>query len=75
MIMNDLLNDKIALTQDITDWAFTCTTCKSCMETCTATADGVNLPDMMEALRNDLVQNDLDMPKHKVIEESIKPVE
>ena len=41
------------------------------METCTATADGVNLPDMMEALRRDLVQNEFVMPKHQVIEDSI----
>lgn len=71
MIMNDLLNERISLDNDIRDWAFTCTTCKSCMETCTATADGINLPDMMEALRKDLVANDLYMPKHREIETSI----
>ena len=71
MIMNDLLNERIPLSNDIVDWAHTCTTCKSCMETCTATADGVNLPDMMEALRRDLVQNEFVMPKHQVIEDSI----
>jgi len=41
------------------------------METCTATADGINLPDMIEALRRDLVQNEFVMPKHQVIEDSI----
>lgn len=71
MIMNDLLNEKLPLSNDIADWAFTCTTCKNCMETCTATADGVNLPDMMEALRRDLVQNEFTMEKHQVIEDSI----
>ncbi len=71
MIMNDLMNERIPLSNDITDWAFTCTTCKSCMETCAATAEGINLPDMMEALRRDLVQNNFDMPKHEVIEDSI----
>ncbi|MCK4566550.1 MAG: (Fe-S)-binding protein, partial [Candidatus Thorarchaeota archaeon] len=71
MIMNDLLNGRIPLSNDIADWAFTCTTCKSCMETCAATADGINLPDMVEALRRDLVQNNFGMPKHKVIEDSI----
>ncbi|MHA1633653.1 MAG: (Fe-S)-binding protein [Candidatus Thorarchaeota archaeon] len=71
MIMNDLLNERIPLSNDIADWAYTCTTCKNCMETCTATADGVNLPDMMEALRRDLVQNEFVMHKHEVIEDSI----
>jgi heterodisulfide reductase subunit D len=71
MIMNDLLNEKLPLSNDIADWAFTCTTCKNCMETCTATADGINLPDMMEAFRKDLVANNFDMPKHREIEESI----
>lgn len=71
MVMNDLLKEKLPLSNDIADWAFTCTTCKNCMETCTATADGINLPDMIEALRKDLVVNNFDMPKHKEIEDSI----
>ncbi|MGY5871414.1 MAG: (Fe-S)-binding protein [Candidatus Thorarchaeota archaeon] len=71
MIMNDLLNERIPLSNDIADWAYTCTTCKNCMETCTATADGVNLPDMMEALRKDLVANEFSVKKHEEIESSI----
>lgn len=71
MIMNDLIGERVPLSNDVADWAFTCTTCKSCMETCTATADGINLPDMMEALRKDLVANGFDMPKHRDIEKSI----
>jgi heterodisulfide reductase subunit D len=71
MIMNDLLNEKIPLSNDIADWAYTCTTCKNCMETCTATADGVNLPDMMEALRKDLVVNEFSIQRHEEIENSI----
>ena len=71
MIMNDLLNERLPLSNDIADWAYTCTTCKNCMETCTATADGVNLPDMMEALRKDLVANSFSIQKHEEIENSI----
>lgn len=71
MIMNDLLNERIPLSNDIADWAFTCTTCKNCMETCTATADGVNLPDMIEALRKDLFANGFSVQKHDEIENSI----
>jgi Fe-S oxidoreductase len=71
MVMNDLLSGELEVTNDIVDWAFSCTTCKNCQETCTATADGIRLPEMVEALRQDLVQNGFDMPKHRVIEESI----
>jgi len=71
MVMNDLLSSQLQADQNVVNWAFTCTTCKNCQETCTATADGIRLPEMMEALRRDLVQNGFDMPKHKVIEESI----
>ena len=71
MIMNDLLSGELEVTNDIVDWAFSCTTCKNCQETCTATADGIRLPEMIEALRRDLVQNGFDMQKHRVIEDSI----
>ncbi len=71
MIMNDLLEGRLELNQDIADWAFTCTTCKNCQETCTATAEGIHLPEMMEALRKDLVENGLQMPRHVEIESSI----
>ncbi|MGY5875529.1 MAG: (Fe-S)-binding protein [Candidatus Thorarchaeota archaeon] len=71
MIMNDLLEGELELNDDIADWAFTCTTCKNCQETCTATADGIQLPDMMEALRKDLVQNGFTHSKHDEIELSI----
>ncbi len=71
MIMNDLLEGRLELNQDIADWAYTCTTCKNCQETCTATAEGIHLPDMMEALRKDLVENGFQMPRHAEIEDAI----
>ena len=71
MVMNDLLSGKLEADKNIVDWAYTCTTCKNCQETCTATAEGIRLPEMMEALRTDLVKNGLEMPKHAAIEESI----
>ncbi len=72
MIMNDLLEGKLPIDKAIADWAFTCTTCKNCQETCTATAEGIRLPEMMEALRRDLVEAGYDLEKHSVIEDSIK---
>ncbi len=71
MVMNDLLNNKIDLTDDVLQWLYTCTTCKSCQETCAATAEGIKLPEMTEALRNDVVIAGYELPKHKAIEESI----
>ncbi|MGY5852871.1 MAG: (Fe-S)-binding protein [Candidatus Thorarchaeota archaeon] len=71
MIMNDLLDGELEVNQDVVDWAFTCTTCKSCQETCAATADGIRMPDMMEALRKDLVKNGFSVSKHDEIESSI----
>ncbi|MHA1741361.1 MAG: (Fe-S)-binding protein [Candidatus Thorarchaeota archaeon] len=71
MIMNDLLDGTLEINQDIVDWAYTCTTCKSCQDACMATADGIRLPEMVEALRRDLVAAGFDVPKHVAIEQSI----
>lgn len=71
MVMKDLIDGTIPLSNDVVDWAFTCTTCRSCQEACTATAEGIRLPEMMEALRRDFVANEFDMEKHRIIEESI----
>ncbi len=71
MIMNDLLDGELEVNQDVVDWAYTCTTCKSCQETCAATADGIRIPDMMEALRKDLFANGFTVDKHETIEDSI----
>ncbi len=72
MIINDLLAGKLQVTEDLVNWAFTCTTCKNCQETCTATADGIRMAEITEALRQDLVAKKHDMPKHRTIEESIE---
>lgn len=71
MVLNDLLEGNIEINEDVVDWAYACNTCKSCQETCMATADGIHIPDMMEALRKDLVANGFNTPKHETIENSI----
>jgi Fe-S oxidoreductase len=71
MILNDLIDGKIEVNEDIMDWAHACNVCKSCQETCMATADGIRMPDMMEALRKDLFANGFTMQKHDEIESSI----
>jgi len=71
MILNDLIEGKLELNDDIVDWAYACNICKSCQETCMATADGIKMPEMMEALRKDLVANGFSLQKHEEIETSI----
>lgn len=71
MILNDLIDGNLEVNEDIIDWAYACNTCKSCQETCMATADGIHIPDMMEALRKDLVVNGFSVQKHEEIESSI----
>ena len=71
LVMNDLLNGTLEVNDDVIDWLYTCTTCKSCQETCTANADGIRLPDMIEALRRDVVAAGMTVSKHDAIEESI----
>ncbi|MFW9910103.1 MAG: hypothetical protein ACFFEF_16220, partial [Candidatus Thorarchaeota archaeon] len=66
MVMNDLLNREIEVNEGVVNWAYTCTTCRNCQETCTATAEGIRLPEMMEALRKDLVDNGFAMEKHEL---------
>ncbi|MFW9980021.1 MAG: hypothetical protein ACFFEJ_18205, partial [Candidatus Thorarchaeota archaeon] len=72
MVMNDLIDGELDITDDVINWAYTCTTCRNCQETCTATAEGIRLPEMMEALRRDLFESGNSMKKHDLIEESIK---
>lgn len=72
MVMNDLLDEEIDVTDDVVNWAYTCTTCRNCQETCTATAEGIRLPEMMEALRRDLFEGGHFVEKHNIIEDSIK---
>jgi len=71
MILNDLLEGKLEINQDVFDWAYACNACKNCQETCMATADGIHMPDMVEALRKDLIVNDFTVKKHDEIENSI----
>ncbi len=71
MIINDLIEGKLEINQDIANLAYACNICKNCQETCLATADGIRIPDMMEALRKDLLKNGFSMQKHEEIEDSI----
>ena len=71
MILNDLIDGKLEINEDVVDWAHACNVCKNCQTTCMATADGIRVPDMMEALRKDLFANGFSVQKHDEIESSI----
>ncbi len=70
MILTELMAGKLELNEDVVDWAYACNICGSCQETCMATADGIRIPEMMEALRRDLVAQGFSVPKHEEIESS-----
>nr|MDO8115258.1 (Fe-S)-binding protein [Candidatus Sigynarchaeota archaeon] len=71
LVLKNILSGKLKVTKDILDWAYSCTTCGSCKETCLAVDGGIDTPSMMEALRHDLVENGITMDKHKDIVASI----
>ena len=72
IIMKRLLENNMELDDSFIDWAYTCTECGSCRETCLAIEGGIDTPLLMNALRKDLVDNNLLVEKHEKILQSIK---
>ena len=73
LILKRLLDGTLESNEDILEWAYTCLLCGNCRETCLAIDKGINLPSMMEALRRDLVENGISVPKHlEIIEKILK---
>jgi heterodisulfide reductase subunit D len=72
IIMKRLLENNMELDDSFIDWAYTCTECGSCRETCLAIEGGIDTPLLMDALRNDLVDNNIRLEKHEQILQSIK---
>lgn len=71
IIMKRLLENNMELDKGFLDWAYTCTECGSCRETCLAIEGGIDTPLLMDALRQDLVDNNLQIDKHTQILNSI----
>ncbi|TFF98724.1 MAG: (Fe-S)-binding protein [Promethearchaeota archaeon] len=71
IIMKRLLENNMEFDEDFLEWAYTCTECGSCRETCLAIEDGIDTPLLVDALRQDLVENNIKLEKHKQILNSI----
>ncbi|TXT58729.1 MAG: hypothetical protein BAJALOKI2v1_310017 [Promethearchaeota archaeon] len=71
LILKSLLNNEIEVDDSITNWAYTCTECGSCAETCLAIEDGIDTPLLMDALRQDLVNSGHRLDKHEKILKSV----
>ncbi|NVM02233.1 MAG: (Fe-S)-binding protein [Candidatus Helarchaeota archaeon] len=71
LILKKLIDEKLDTDNSILKWAYTCTGCGSCKETCLAIEGGINTPLLMEALRQDFVNQELKIEKHQQILDSI----
>ncbi|NHI92410.1 MAG: (Fe-S)-binding protein [Candidatus Lokiarchaeota archaeon] len=71
IILKNLLKNKLKVDDSILNWAYTCTQCGSCKETCLAIEGGIDTPILMESLRIDLVNQGFKLNKHKEILASV----
>jgi len=71
LIMKRLLENNFKITDNFLNWAYACTECGSCQETCLAIEGGIDTPLLVESLRQDLVNNGYKLEKHENILESI----
>lgn len=71
LILKNLLNEKLKIDDSILEWAYSCTQCGSCKETCLAIEGGIDTPLLMQCLRNDLVREGFKLEKHEKILNSI----
>jgi len=75
IIIRNLLNGKLVIDNEVLEWAYTCTTCGACRETCLAVEGGIDTPSVMEALRCDLASQGFRIKKHLSILENIKKLD
>lgn len=71
MVLKNVLGGKLKVNKELLDWAYSCTTCASCKETCLAIDGGIDTPALMEALRCDLVAGGNVVPRHEAVVSSI----
>ncbi|TXT60703.1 MAG: hypothetical protein BAJALOKI1v1_1230007 [Promethearchaeota archaeon] len=72
LILKRILENNFKIDDGFLNWAYTCTECGSCRETCLAIEGGIDTPLLMDALRQDLVKNNYRLKKHELILESIR---
>jgi heterodisulfide reductase subunit D len=71
LILKSLLNNEIPIDESIINWAYTCTECGSCAETCLAIEGGIDTPLLMDAFRQDLVNCGHKLGKHQNVLKSV----
>jgi heterodisulfide reductase subunit D len=71
LILKSLLENRIEMSDSLLKWAYTCTGCGSCKETCLAIEGGIDTPRLIEAFRQDLVKNRKKLFKHIEILDNI----
>ncbi len=64
IILQSLLEGKIKPDDRLLEWAYLCLTCGNCKETCLAVEGGIDIPSIIEALREDLVSAGMHLEKH-----------
>ncbi len=71
LIMKRILENNFKIDKKFLDWAYTCTECGSCRETCLAIEGGIDTPLLVDALREDLINNKYRLEKHEQILKNI----
>ena len=59
LILKALLDERLNIDESILNWAYSCTGCGSCRETCLAIDGGIDTSLLMESFREDLVRQGL----------------
>ena len=67
LILKNILNKKLKINDEIVEWAHACTGCGSCKETCLAIEGGIDTPSIMEAFRQDLINQGMELEKSNSI--------
>jgi heterodisulfide reductase subunit D len=71
LILKRILENNFKIDESFLNWAYACTECGSCRETCLAIEGGIDTPLLMDAVRQDLVDNKYHLEKHQEILQSI----
>lgn len=72
LVLKQVLQGSIPVSDALLGWAYTCTTCGACKETCLAIDGGIDTPSIVEAFRADLAGQGNCLPKHRDMVASIE---
>ncbi|GAB4317761.1 MAG: hypothetical protein Kow0069_20570 [Promethearchaeota archaeon] len=71
LVMRHLLAGTLDVDDELVAWAYSCTGCGNCAETCLAVEGGVDVPRLVEALREDLVRSGFSAAVHEEVARSV----